>query len=149
MMAPGIGMLGYSIGGLFGGGLLAIIGNREGSMVFGAISALAFLACGFVHNIYFILAMIFVALFSLGVVYLGKFFIHFTKINLLFDRFSCSRHYRAVLQRARHTGQSALLVRCLGRPVYPGPAAVHSGGDLLGTRLFYHSRRHYDAHCVG
>ena len=73
MMAPGIGMLGYSIGGLFGGGLLAIIGNREGSMVFGAVSALAFLACGFVHNIYFILAMIFVALFSLGVVYLGKF----------------------------------------------------------------------------
>lgn len=73
MMAPGIGMLGYSIGGLFGGGLLAVIGNREGSMVFGAISALAFLACGFVHNIYFILAMIFVALFSLGVVYLGKF----------------------------------------------------------------------------
>jgi len=71
MMAPGIGMLGYSIGGLFGGGLLAVIGNREGSMVFGAISALAFLACGFVHNIYFILAMIFVALFSLGVVYLA------------------------------------------------------------------------------
>ena len=72
MMAPGIGMLGYSIGGLVGGALLAIIGNREGSMIFGFISALAFLACGFVSNIYFILAMIFVALFSLGVVYLGK-----------------------------------------------------------------------------
>lgn len=71
MMAPGIGMLGYSIGGLVGGALLAVIGNREGSMIFGFISALAFLACGFVSNIYFILAMIFVALFSLGVVYLA------------------------------------------------------------------------------
>ena len=29
MMAPGIGMLGYSIGGLVGGALLAVIGNRQ------------------------------------------------------------------------------------------------------------------------
>jgi len=71
MMAPGVGMLGYSIGGLVGGALLGAVGNRQGSMVFGGISALSFLACGLVSNIYFILSMIFVALFALGVVYLA------------------------------------------------------------------------------
>ena len=29
MLAPAIGMFGYSIGGLIGGGLLSAIGNRE------------------------------------------------------------------------------------------------------------------------
>lgn len=71
MLAPGIGMFGYSIGGLLGGPLLQTIGNREGSMIFGFVAAIAFLLCGLVANIYFILGMIFVALFSLGVVYLG------------------------------------------------------------------------------
>lgn len=71
MLAPGIGMFGYSIGGLLGGPLLQTIGNREGSMIFGFVAAIAFLLCGLVANIYFILGMIFVALFSLGVVYLA------------------------------------------------------------------------------
>ena len=75
MLAPGIGMFGYSIGGLLGGPLLQTIGNREGSMIFGFVAAIAFLLCGLVPNIYFILGMIFVALFSLGVVYLGTSYI--------------------------------------------------------------------------
>ena len=66
MLAPGVGMLGYSIGGLVGGVILSAIGHREGSMIFGFVASVAFLLCGFILNIYFLLAMIFVALFALG-----------------------------------------------------------------------------------
>jgi hypothetical protein len=50
---------------------LNIIGYREGSMIFGFICSIAFFMCALVQNIVFILAMIFVALFCLGVVYLA------------------------------------------------------------------------------
>lgn len=72
MLAPGLGMLGYSMGGLMGGAILGIIGYREGSMIFGVICSIAFFICGCVNNIVIILAMIFIALFALGVVYLAS-----------------------------------------------------------------------------
>lgn len=71
MMAPGLGMLGYSIGGLAGGGLLGIIGYREGSMIFGVVCAMAFFFCGIVDSIVLVLLGVFIALFALGVVYLA------------------------------------------------------------------------------
>ena len=71
MLAPGLGMLGYSIGGLAGGAVLGVIGYREGSMIFGVVCTLAFFVCGLVDSITIVLACIFVALFALGVVYLA------------------------------------------------------------------------------
>lgn len=71
MLAPGLGMLGYSLGGLTGGPILGMIGYRQGSMVFGMVTGICFFLCGWFLNIFFVLAMIFVALYGLGVVYLA------------------------------------------------------------------------------